>query len=91
MELRAWSVSRDSFLALGIGWLLHPQNQSRSRHLLSAVEGQLLPDVEELQNARTVYASAGFAPALAGAARALHLEIVDRYIQSAFFSIREDL
>jgi hypothetical protein len=48
-------------------------------------------DIEELQDARTVFASASVRPVPWLELRARYtLEIVDRVLQSAFFSVRED-
>ena len=88
-----WSLSNDSFLALG-------GSAGYSTRKVKAEAGTYYQrwkvnyyrDVEELQDARTVYGSAGFRvlPWLEVRAR-YTLEIVDRYIHSAFFSLREDL
>jgi len=87
-----WSLTRDSFLALG-------GSAGYSTRRVKAETGTYYQrwkvnyyrDVQELQDARTVYGSAGFRalPWLEVRAR-YTLEIVDRYIHSAFFSIRED-
>ena len=88
-----WSVSRDSFLALGgsAGYSIRRIKVEAGTYY-QRWKVNYYRDVEELQNARTVYASAGVRalPWLELRAR-YTLEIVDRYIQSAFFSIREDL
>jgi hypothetical protein len=88
-----WSVSRDSFLALGgsAGYSVRRIKVEAGTYY-QRWKVNYYRDVEELQNARTVYASAGVRalPWLELRAR-YTLEIVDRYIQSAFFSIREDL
>jgi hypothetical protein len=88
-----WSVSRDSFLALGgsAGYSIRRIKVEAGTYY-QRWKVNYYRDVEELQNARTVYASTGVRalPWLELRAR-YTLEIVDRYIQSAFFSIREDL
>jgi hypothetical protein len=88
-----WSLTNDSFLALG-------GSAGYSTRKIKVETGTYYQrwkinyyrDVEELQDARTVYGSAGFRalPWLEVRAR-YTLEIVDRTIHSAFFSIREDL
>jgi hypothetical protein len=88
-----WSLTNDSFLALG-------GSAGYSTRKVKAEAGTYYQrwkvnyyrDVEELQDARTIYSSAGFRalPWLEVRAR-YTLEIVDRYIHSAFFSLREDL
>jgi hypothetical protein len=88
-----WSVSRDSFLALGgsAGYSIRRIKVEAGTYY-QRWKVNYYRDVEELQNARTVYTSAGVRalPWLELRAR-YTLEIVDRTIQSAFFSIREDL
>jgi predicted dithiol-disulfide oxidoreductase (DUF899 family) len=88
-----WSLTRDSFLALG-------GSAGYSTRKIKVEAGTYYQrwkvtyyrDVEELQDARTVYGSAGFRalPWLEVRAR-YTVEIVDRTIQSVFLSLREDL
>ena len=88
-----WSLTRDSFLAIG-------GSAGYSTRKVKAEAGTFYQrwkvnyyrDVQELQDARTVYGSAGVRPLPWLEVRARYtLEIVDRYIHSAFLSLREDL
>ena len=88
-----WSLTNDSFLALGgsAGYSTRRVKVEAGTYY-QRWKVNYYRDVEELQDARTVYASAGVRvlPWLEVRAR-YTLEIVDRYIHSAFFSLREDL
>jgi len=88
-----WSLTRDSFLALGgSAGYSNRKVKFEAGTYYQRWKVTYYRDVEELQDARTVYGSAGYRvlPWLEVRTR-YTLEIVDRSIQSFFFSIREDL
>ena len=87
-----WSLTRDSFLAVG-------GSAGYAARLVKVEAGTYYErwkvnyyrDVQELQDARTVYGMASVRPLKWLEVRARYtLEIVDRAIQSLFFSLRED-
>jgi hypothetical protein len=88
-----WSLTRDSFLAVGgsAGYTTRRIKVEAGTYY-QRWKVTYYRDVEELQDARTIYGSAGFRalPWLEVRAR-YTVEIVDRTIQSVFLSLREDL
>ncbi len=88
-----WSLTKDSFLALGGGAGYSTRKvKVEAGTYYQRWKVNYYRDVQELQNARTIYGSAGFRalPWLEVRVR-YNLEIVDRTIHSAFLTIREDL
>jgi hypothetical protein len=88
-----WSLRNDSFLALGgsAGYSTRRVKFETGTYY-QRWKLNYYRDVEELQNARTVFGSLAVRPVPWLEVRARYnLEIVDRYIQSAFLSFREDL
>jgi hypothetical protein len=88
-----WSLTRDSFLAVGgMAGYTNRKVKVEAGTYYQRWKVTYYREVQELQDARTVYGSAGVRvlPWLDVRAR-YTLEIVDRSIHSLFFSIREDL
>jgi hypothetical protein len=88
-----WSLANDSFLAAGgsAGYSIH-RLKAEAGTYYQRWKVNYYRDVQELEYARTVYGTVAVRalPWLEVRARYI-LEIVDRNIQSAFLSIREDL
>jgi hypothetical protein len=87
-----WSLTNNSFLALGgsAGYAVRRVKVEAGTYY-QRWKINYYRDVEELQNARTVFGTVGVRPVRWLEVRARYTaEIVDRTIQSVFLSLRED-